>query len=209
MATAAIIDHSRYELALDARIVRGEAWTDLADTRALLDRADACYRDAQNDARSIAAKAKDDGFAAGRADGLRDVAATLLRVQQDSAALLAREESRIVELAVAIVARIAPKLDAKKLVPALVAEAVREVSAEQFLQIRVHPDAKASVEAELDDIRRSIPGVADVQVVADATLDPLGCVLASDAGKVEAGLTEQLSALRAALRNVEATERAA
>jgi type III secretion protein L len=209
MATAAIIDHSRYELALDARIVRGEAWTDLTETRALLDRAEACVRDAENDARTIGTKAKDDGFAAGRAEGLRDVAATLLRVQQDGAALLAREESRIVELAVAIVARIAPRLDAKKLVPALVAEAVREVSAEQFLQVRVHPDAKASVDAELDDIRRAIPGVADVQVVADATLDPLGCVLASDAGKVEAGMTEQLAALRAALRNVDATERAA
>jgi type III secretion protein L len=204
MAQAAIIDHARFELALDGRVVRGEAWNDLADARALLDRAEACYRKAGEDATELAARARADGFAAGRAEGLRDIAATLVRVQRDSAALLAREQSRIVDLAVAIVARIAPKLDAATLVPALIAEAVREVSAEQFLQVRVHPDAYAAVEADLDGIRKSMPGVADVQVIADATLDPLGCVLASEAGKVEAGVGEQLAAIRAALQAVDA-----
>jgi type III secretion protein L len=204
MAQAAIIDHARFELALDGRVVRGEAWNDLADARALLDRAEACYRKAGEDATELAARARADGFAAGRAEGLRDIAATLVRVQRDSAALLAREQSRIVDLAVAIVARIAPKLDAATLVPALIAEAVREVSAEQFLQVRVHPGAYAAVEADLDGIRKSMPGVADVQVIADATLDPLGCVLASEAGKVEAGVGEQLAAIRAALQAVDA-----
>jgi flagellar biosynthesis/type III secretory pathway protein FliH len=45
-----------------------------------------------------------------------------------------------------------------------------------------------------------------VQVVADATLDPLGCVLASEAGKVEAGIAEQLAAIRAALHAVADSE---
>ena len=202
MAQATIIDHARFELALDARVVRGEAWNDLADARALLDRAQACYREAGAEATELAARARAEGFAAGRAEGLRDVAATLVRVQRDSAALLAREQSRIADLAIAIVARIAPRLDSKQLVPALIAEAVREVSAEQFLQVRVHPDAFAAVEADLGEIRKSVPGVADVQVVADATLDPLGCVLASEAGKVEAGIGEQLAAIRAALHAV-------
>ena len=200
MAQAAVIDHARFELALDARVVRGEAWNDLADTRALLDRAEACCRKAGEDAAVMAERARQEGFAAGRADGLREIAATLLRVQRDGAALLAREESRIVDLAVAIVARIAPKLDAAELVPALIAGAVREVSAEQFLQVRVHPDAYAAVEAGLGEIRKSLPGVADVQVVADAALDPQGCVLASEAGKVEAGVGEQLAAIRDALK---------
>lgn len=200
MAQAAIIDHARFELALDGRIVRGDAWSDLADARALLDRAEACYRKAGEDASTLAARARDDGFEAGRAEGLRDVAATLLRVQRDGAALLAREEARIVDLAVAIVARIAPRLDVSELVPALIAEAVREVAAEQFLQVRVHPDAYAAAHAELDEIRKAVPGVADVQVVADPTLDARDCVLASEAGKVEAGIGEQLAAIRAALR---------
>jgi type III secretion protein L len=206
MAQAAIIDHARFELALDARVVRGEVWNDLADARALLDRAEACYRQAGEDATGLAARAREEGFAAGRAEGLRAVAATLVRVQRDSAALLAREESRIADLAIAIVSRIAPRLDPKRLVPALIAEAVREVSAEQFLQVRVHPDSFAPVEAELDEIRKSVPGVADVQVVADATQDPLGCVLASEAGKVEAGIAEQLAAIRAALHAVADSE---
>jgi type III secretion protein L len=209
MAQAAVIDHARFELALDGRVVRGEAWNDLADTRALLDRAEACYRQARDDAGAIAERARQDGFAAGRAEGLRDIAATLLRVQRDGAALLAREETRIVDLAVAIVARIVPRIDAGELVPALIAEAVREVSAEQFLQVRVHPDAYAAVEAELDEIRKSLPGIADVQVVADAALDPLGCVLASEAGKVEAGIVEQLAAIRAALKSAVGAEEAA
>jgi flagellar biosynthesis/type III secretory pathway protein FliH len=43
-----------------------------------------------------------------------------------------------------------------------------------------------------------------VVVVADAELEPRGCVLVSESGKVEAGLDEQLAALRIALQGVDA-----
>jgi len=45
----------------------------------LLDRAEACYREAGEDAKLIGARAKDEGFLAGRAAGLGEVAATLAR----------------------------------------------------------------------------------------------------------------------------------
>jgi flagellar biosynthesis/type III secretory pathway protein FliH len=199
-ACAAIIESGGHVLALSGKVIKREAWSTLADIRSLLDKAERIRNNARAelDAQLVAAHAE--GLLSGRIEGLAQMAADLLRVQAESRALLARDEARIADLACAVVARIAPRFDAAALVSALAVEAVREMQAEQYLQVRVHPDALARVEAETGTMREAHPGLTQIQVVADADLDPFGCVLVSESGKIEAGLDEQLASLRSALR---------
>lgn len=188
-------------LSIDGPVVRRADWARLRDVQALLDDARRIRDGARSEVDAARAQAHAEGVAEGRSEGLAQVAADLLRVQSATRALLARERTRIADLACAIVARIAPRLDSSTLVVALVEEAIREIHAQQYLQVHVHPDALDAVEAEIHALREAHPGVAQVVIVADDELDPLGCVLMSESGKVEAGLDEQLAALRIALRD--------
>ncbi len=197
-AKAAIIDRTQYTLALAGTLIRREAWTALGEVSTLLDEAEAIRRGARAEVDDERACARREGIAAGRIEGLAQIADELVRVHNEARAFTVREEARIADLACAVVARIAPRIAG--LVPALVAEAVRELAADRFLVVRVHPERLAEVEAEAGLLRELQPGVAQIQVVADAELAPTGCVVVSESGKVEAGLDEQLAALRIALR---------
>jgi flagellar biosynthesis/type III secretory pathway protein FliH len=203
MAHAAIIEPATPLLVLDGPVIRREDWVRLGDVHALLEAAAQIRQRAQDELDDERRRAHAEGLAAGRREGLAQVATELLRVQVGTRALLAREHARVADLACAVVARIAPRLDAPALVAALVEEAVSEIHAEHYLQVHVHPDAVAAVESDLDALRAAHPGLEQVVVVADAELDPRGCVLVSESGKVEAGLDEQLAALRAALHGID------
>lgn len=197
-AKAAIIDRSQHKLAIAGSVIRRDAWTALGEVSSLLEHAESIRNGARAEVDAERALARREGIEAGRSEGMSQVAAELVRVQQDARAFAAREEARIADLACAVVSRIAPRLAG--LVPALAMEAVRELQAEQYLVVRVHPDQLAAVEAEMAQLRELQPGVAQIQVIADADLAPLGCVLVSESGKVEAGLDEQIAALRVAMR---------
>ena len=108
------------------------------------------------------------------------------------------------DLACAIVARIAPSFDPSKVVPPLVAQAVEAAQAEQFLLIRVHPAVKDQVAANLGAVRQAHPAVGVIELVEDEGLDPLSCVVVSEAGEVRAGIAQQIDAIRAALAGANA-----
>src|SRR5690606_8527255 len=162
IALAAIIDPSTPLLALDGPFIRLEDWARLGEVHALLDDAAKIRRRAQDELDAERVRAHAEGLAAGRREGLAQVAAELLRVQVGTRALLAREHARVADLACAIVARIAPRLETPALVAALVEEAVREIHAEHYLQVHVHPDAVAAVEADVGALREAHPGLEQV-----------------------------------------------
>lgn len=197
-AKAAIIDRSQHTLAIAGSVIRRDAWTALGETSSLLEHAESIRNGARAEVDAERALARREGVEAGRREGLSQVAAELVRVHNEARAFTVREEARIADLACAVVSRIAPRLVG--LVPALALEAVRELQADQYLVVRVHPDQLAAVEAEMNQLREAQPGVAQIQVAADAELAPQGCVLVSESGKIEAGLDEQIAALRVAMR---------
>lgn len=200
MVDAQITEGARPGIALHGRVVKREQWRALVDVDGLLAEATRIRDQANTDIEAATRAAHADGFDKGHGEGLAKVAAELVRVQAEAREFLAREQPRIAELACAIVARIAPRLDAAALVAALVAEALAQMQAEPFVQVRVHPDVVARVEAELERWRDDVPGAPQIAVTADSELDLLGCVVVAESGKIEAGLDEQLEALRAALQ---------
>jgi type III secretion protein L len=186
--------------ALSARVIKRKDWDTLRDIRRLREQAAEIRANARQEVDEQVAMARAQGIQEGRVEGLAQMAGELLRVQAEARAFLSRDGARIAELACAVVARIAPRLENMNLVAAMASEAVREMQAEHYLQVRVHPAAFVRTEAETQAMRESHPGLTQIQVIADAELDPFGCVLISESGKIEAGLDEQLASLRLALR---------
>lgn len=207
MASVAATDRRDLQLAVSGPVIKRAAWQSLERAEASLALIDELRGKVGREAAALRETAAAEGRADGRRAGLAEVAIELDRIHATNRALLANEDGRVVELALAIVARIAPRLDVNQLLPPLVDAAVAEIQAEQVLQVRVAPALVPAIEADLDRLRADHPYIAAFQVVADDTLAPTDCVLQSESGRVEAGLHEQLAAIATALRGA-AQERA-
>lgn len=203
-SAAVVFERREFRRGVSAPIVRAAEWQSLAELDTLLARVNAIYDDAQAEVQ----KAREQGYAEGFAEGLERVkqqmTEQLASLNERRARVLGDAVGRIGDLACAIVARIAPEFDASKVVPALVMRAVESAQAEQFLMIRVHPDAREGVEHGLGAVRQAHPGVGVIELVDDESLDPLSCVVVSEAGEVRAGVSQQIEAIRAALAQASA-----
>ena len=205
-ASIAIVDQRALDRALGARVVPAQAWARLEEVDQLVEQINALHAEAAAEV----ARAREQGQAAGFAEGLaraqQQMTEKLASLNEQRARVLGDATARITELACAIVARIAPGFDAARVVPPLVMQAVEAAQAEQFLLIRVHPSVRESVAAGLGAVRQAHPAVGVIELVDDESLDPLSCVVVSEAGEVRAGVAQQIEAIRTALAGATARE---
>lgn len=200
--TAAVFERRQFDRALAGSIVPAQAWQRIEDLDRLLQHVNTLYADAGVEIE----QARERGYAAGFAEGLarvqQQMTEHLAALNERRARVLGEANGRITELACAIVARIAPDFDARGVVPSLVMQAVEAAQAEQFLMIRVHPSVREEVSAGLGAVRQAHPAVGVIELVDDVSLDPLSCVVVSEAGEVRAGVAQQIEAIRTALAGV-------
>lgn len=195
----AVFERRQFERAVAGNVLRAHDWEQLSKLDALLARANALYAEAGSEIAQARERGHAAGFAEGFARAQQQMAEQLAALNERRARVLGEASSRISELACAIVARIAPDFDARTVVPPLVMQAVEAAQAEQFLLIRVHPSVRAEAGAGLSAVRQAHPGVGMIELVDDESLDPLSCVVMSEAGEVRAGVAQQIEAIRQAL----------
>ncbi|MGH8031557.1 MAG: hypothetical protein ACREO8_04135 [Luteimonas sp.] len=201
-AVACVFEPRQFERALAGSVVPAQDWHRIGELDALIARVNDLYAQASVEI----AQARERGHAIGVAEGIasaeQQMAAQLAALNERRARALGEASGRIAELACAIVASIAPQFDARDIVPKLVLQAVESAQAEQFLLIRVHPSARDAVSAGLGAVRQAHPAVGVIELVDDLSLDPLSCVVVSEAGEVRAGVAQQIKAIRVALAGV-------
>lgn len=202
----AVHDQRVFARAVGARVVPAQAWARLEEIDQLLDQVNALYAEAAADIERAREQGQAAGFAEGLARAQQQMTEKLASLNEQRARVLGDAAGRISELACAIVARIAPGFDAARVVPPLVMQAVEAAQAEQFLLIRVHPGVRESVAAGLGAVRQAHPAVGVIELVDDESLDPLSCVVVSEAGEVRAGVAQQIEAIRTALAGATARE---
>ncbi|WP_407353226.1 hypothetical protein [Luteimonas sp. R10] len=195
----ALFERREFERAVTSRIVPARQWAGLQELDVLLERVNTLYAEAEAEIAKARAQGQAAGFAEGLARAQQQMAEKLTGLNERRARVLAEAAGRITDLACAIVARIAPGFDAASVVPPLVMQAVEAAQAEQFLLIRVHPSVRGTVESGLGAVRQAHPAVGVIELVNDESLDPLSCVVVSEAGEVRAGVAQQIEAIRAAL----------
>jgi len=196
---AAVFERRQFQRGVSAPIVRAAEWQSLGELDTLLAKVNALYDEAEAEVQKAREQGYTDGFAEGLERVKQQMTEQLASLNERRARVLGDAVGRIGDLACAIVARIAPTFDASQVVPGLVMRAVESAQAEQFLMIRVHPDAREGVEQGLGAVRQAHPGVGVIELVDDESLDPLSCVVVSEAGEVRAGVSQQIEAIRTAL----------
>ncbi len=193
------MEPGRFERVLAGNIVPPDAWEHLADVDAVVEQVNALHAQASEQIEQARAEAAAAGYAEGIARAQTQMTEQLAALNERRARVLGDAQQRVIDLACAIVARLAPGFDPAQVAPSLVMEAVEAAQAEQFLLIRVHPSVRESVTAGLGAVRQAHPAVGVIELVDDESLDPLSCVVVSEAGQVRAGIAQQIEAIRSAL----------
>jgi flagellar biosynthesis/type III secretory pathway protein FliH len=164
----------------------------LASMREALARSGQAYREtalreALLEARAIAESEAREAIA-------RAAAAFDEALRQERALLQDRE----VELALAIVAKIASSLGDAPTLAALARTAIAELDVGRPARVRVHPSLEPAIRAALSDAAGGL-AQPSIEVVGDERLERLECEIDQGDAIVDAGLGTQLQAIREAL----------
>lgn len=194
-----LTDRERLSLSVHARRVPRESWAGLQDTHALVEQANALWQGVQREVDSIKAAAVAEGREQGQSKALAEMARHLAQAQLRARELLDTQDTRVIDLAAALVTRILPQLDASSLIKPLLAEALRLQQGERHLSVHVHPRLFDAVSAQLEVWKASLTAPPAIDCIADANLDALGLVVESEQGCLRVGVEDQLRSLTQAL----------
>lgn len=186
-----------------SRVIRGDGGNVVpAEVYDASEEARRIVADAERRAQAIVASAREqaDALRAGaRSEGLcaaqTEVAARLLAAGRVRDGALAAAEREVLRLAIAAARRIVVTelTTAPDAMRAIVVELLERARSAKRIVVRVHPDLVARV-AELGARTAGLYAVE-----ADASIEPGGCVLATDLGELDARLDVQLASLERAL----------
>lgn len=199
MTTLALTDTTPMMTAVAGQRIPRRAWAEAGEMNNLLTEAERILQTAKRQAELLQRRAYFDGRAAGIAHAQAEAIKHILEGQKQARELVSASEARIVELAVAIVARIAPRLDQEELISTLIAEALAAIRDERHVTIRVGTAAERATRTMLDRWQCEHPEVETVDVVIDPSLQPLTWVVETELGRIEVGWSAQLDTVRTAL----------
>jgi type III secretion protein L len=202
MTGVAITDCEAVLTAVSGQRIPRRAWAGVSEVTGLLGEANRILHTAKRQTELLQRRAYFDGRAAGAAHAQAEAIKRVLDAQKQAREIVDASQTRIVELAVAIVARIAPQLDQGELIAALAAEGLSAIHDERHLCIRINGSAVQSTRTMLDKWQQAHPEVETVEILVDPALEPLGCVIESELGRIEVGLSAQLEAVRTGLSAV-------
>ena len=204
MTVIAITDSGPILKAVAGQRIPRRAWGEVTQLNSLLSEAERILASAKKQSELLQRRAYFDGRAAGLANAQSEAVKHIIEAQKQARELIEASELRIVELAVSIVARIAPRLDQGELVAALAAEGLAAIQEERHVSVRVNSATEKAIRAMLDRWQLAHPEVQTVDMVIDATLDPLVCVIETELGRIEVGLPVQLETISTGLRAIAA-----
>lgn len=199
MADAQIIDLKTLSHTEDGSIVRARQRADFDSMNELLAAANAVFSEAQTEAAALREKAREQGFAEGRAQADQELTRELAEQHRRGHALFEKQSAMVQEMALAIVERLAPELDAADLIRPMVTRAILAAQADQYLQVKVHPSQADVARDAIGELGNVHPAVTAYQVISDENVDELSCVVETEVGAVRASLEQQLNAIRSAL----------
>ena len=208
MTTVALTDTASLLTAVEGQRIPRHAWAQVSQLNSLLTEATRLLQSAKRQSELLQRRAYFDGRAAGAAQAQAEAVKHILDAQKQARDLVTASEARIVELAVSIVARIIPRLDQTDVVAALAAEALAAIRDERHITLRVHAAAEKATRVMLERWQSAHPEVEAVDVVIDPSLQPTACVVETELGRIEVGLSDQLESVRNTLLAVAAEQSA-
>ncbi len=143
--------------------------------------------------RNLQRRAYMDGHAAGFAKAQAETVRQALEAQRKAREFVDASHDRIVAIALAAIERMATGLGPATVVTSLLTNALAKIQTERELRVNVSQSAIRATREMLAHWQREHPRV-EVRVLVDPKLEPFGCVIESELGRIELGLLNPLLA---------------
>ncbi len=196
-----LLKRKTFEVESDAALVK-------AADAVVVARAEDIVSAAENEAARIAEEAKaayeaekrrgyEDGLAAGRE------AMMMQKLDQLKASIDFMEgvEKKMGELVVKALQKCVAEIDDRDLVCQIVRKSMQAiVRAQRQITIKVAPSMVPVVKARMETILAQFPSVVFAEVVEEARLEETACIVETEAGTVEASISNQLAAIEKSIR---------
>lgn len=197
MSRLALFRSPDFTMVAERPLIKRDEVSAVEDAVGMLRRAASLREALEAECEQVRARAREEGRAQGLAQGRQEAAKalgqSLARLDRTLAVERAATEARVVQLAIAVVERVAAGLGPAAVVSALASRALAELDPARPVRLRVHPAVARTLGSEL------ATGSGHVQVIAGEHLGPFDCELDTGNGRIEAGLPLQLEALGVAL----------
>lgn len=138
----------------------------------------------------------EDGKSEGDTEASRIVAEATAKVDR----YLATLEGEVVALAMEVARRVLGAFDDKALVAQSARQAVMRLRRAKYMKVSVHPDSIAQVRGELAAFASQTDAGFTLEIIADPTLAPQACIVATDIAVMDASVEAQLRGIEKALR---------
>jgi type III secretion protein L len=142
------------------------------------------------------------GYRQGRDEARQEQAQKMIGVISQTVDYFSKIEAQMVDLVLDAVRRIIDDFDDREKVLKVVRNALTMVRNQRQILIRVHPVNVAEIKSQVNDLKQSFPGIEQMEVSADVSLDKDACVIESDMGQVEASMSGQMEALKTSFGRV-------
>ncbi len=142
------------------------------------------------------------GYRQGRDEARQEQAQKMIGVISQTVDYFSKIEAQMVDLVLDAVRRIIDDFDDREKVLKVVRNALTMVRNQRQILIRVHPVNVAEIKSQVNNLKQSFPGIEQMEVSADMSLDKDACVIESDMGQVEASMSGQMEALRTSFGRV-------
>ncbi len=142
------------------------------------------------------------GYADGSESARLAQSGNMLEIVSRTAQYYGRVEGEMVELVLDAVRKVVSDFDDRQRVSTVVRNCLDLVRSQKHVSLSVHPSQLEFLRGQVDELRRTYPAIAQIDVHPDARLEADACIVESDIGIVEASLAGQVDTLRETLAGV-------
>lgn len=172
-----------------------QAWSDITGLTRILADATGILSSLRQQAQQLQRRAYMDGHAAGFARAQAETVRQALEAQVKAREFVDAAGRHVVSMALASVQRMASTLGPATMVTALLTDALDTIKTARHLRVNVSQSAVKATRAMLARWQSERPYI-EVEVLVDPQLEPFGCVIESELGRIELGLRKRLEAIR-------------
>jgi flagellar biosynthesis/type III secretory pathway protein FliH len=196
-----------------SRVLAPEDLTSLQSAQDLLARCLAQGQALVQRAQADAAALQRQAHAQGLAQATQELQTRLWQIERSHAQAQADQQAQrpqeLADLVMLVLERLAPALAPGELIRSLAQQAVAHATPSQRVVLKVHPDAVAAVQAEMQTLCQHTAWLDNVKVLAVEGMAADECLLETPHGFVSASWPKQLQAMRQLVRDALLSEAAA
>lgn len=139
------------------------------------------------------------GFTKGEEEGKAKLAEHMLESIDKSISNLEAFEEQVIDIVMKAINRILGEMEDKDKITRVVKQSLALVRNQKRVALKVNPSDARILEAEVDEVLKSFPGIGYIDIIADGRIPAGSCMLETDIGVVDARLDVQVEAIRKSL----------